>query len=245
MPERPVAIVTGGSSGIGLETCVRLERQGYAVAIVDVVERPAELPLLDPYWVVADVSEPAAVDQGIARVLDQVGPVDLLVNNAGITGAMDKAGRCHETDADEWDKVMAVNVRGPFLLSKAVLPMMLDRGHGHIITVASAAGVAAFPGRAAYTASKGAALMFAKSLAVDYGPHGIRSNAVCPGFVHTPMTDWRLQDPDLKRAIEEKIPLGQIANPGQIADAIVAMAGPDFSYMNGHALLLDGGWTAA
>ncbi len=245
MGQAQVAIVTGGSSGIGLETGLRLAKRGYRLGVIDMVERPADTPLPDDVaWAVADVSREDQVDAAVASIHEELGATDLLVNNAGITGSLEGASRCHESSADEWDKVMGVNVRGIFLAARAVLPGMLERGSGHIITVASAAGVAAFPGRCAYTTSKGAALMFAKSLAADYAALGIRSNAICPGYVHTPMTDWRLQDDELRAALEAKIPIGRVAQPGEIADAICAMADTDFAYLNGHALLLDGGWTA-
>ena len=119
----------------------------------------------------------------------------MLVNNAGITGSQ-SATSCGETPVADWDAVFAVNVRGPFLCSRAVLPSMVARGAGHIITIASVAGLVAFPGRCAYTASKGAALMLTRSIAVDYAAAGIQANAVCPGMVYTPMTSWRLDQPD-------------------------------------------------
>jgi NAD(P)-dependent dehydrogenase (short-subunit alcohol dehydrogenase family) len=102
----------------------------------------------------------------------------------------------------------------------------------------------AFPGRCAYTASKGAALMLAKSVAVDYAGRGIRSNAVCPGFVQTPMTQWRLDVPELRTKVEDSIPLGRVAQPEEVADAISVLASDRLAYMTGHALLVDGGWTA-
>jgi NAD(P)-dependent dehydrogenase (short-subunit alcohol dehydrogenase family) len=102
----------------------------------------------------------------------------------------------------------------------------------------------AFPGRCAYTASKGAALMFAKSVAVDYAAAGIRSNAVCPGFVQTPMTQWRLDVPELRATVESNIPLGRVAQPGEIAEAIAVLASDRLGYLTGHALVVDGGWTA-
>jgi len=151
---------------------------------------------------------------------------------------------CHETPVEELDRVLAVNVRGPFLCTRAALPTMLRQGSGHIITVASVAGLIAFPGRCAYTTSKGAAVMFTKSLAVDYAAAGIRANAVCPGFVQTPMTQWRLDVPELRAEVEAHIPLRRVAQPEEIADAIALLASDRLNYLTGHALVLDGGWTA-
>jgi NAD(P)-dependent dehydrogenase (short-subunit alcohol dehydrogenase family) len=176
-------------------------------------------------------------------VLERFGRIDVLVNNAGITGSQ-QAARCHETPVGEWDKVHAVNVRGPFLCSRAVLPSMLARGNGHIITIASVAGLIAFPGRCAYTASKGAALMLTRSIAVDYAAAGIRANAVCPGMVYTPMTSWRLDQPELRAAVEDRIPVGRVAAPEEIADAVAVLASGQLGYMTGHPLIVDGGMSA-
>jgi NAD(P)-dependent dehydrogenase (short-subunit alcohol dehydrogenase family) len=234
----PVAVVTGGSSGIGQMTAQRLSSDGYRVAVIDLGFAPdADLSLK------ADVTDPAGVEAAVAEVLDALGRVDLLVNNAGITGSAE-ATVCHETPVEQWDLVHAVNVRGPFLCTRAVLPAMLRQGSGHVITVASVAGLVAFPGRCAYTASKGAALQFTRSLAVDYAAAGIRANAICPGMVETPMTQWRLDDPDLRAQVESKIPMGRVAKAAEIADAIATLASDRLAYMTGQALVIDGGWTA-
>jgi NAD(P)-dependent dehydrogenase (short-subunit alcohol dehydrogenase family) len=121
---------------------------------------------------------------------------------------------------------------------------MLAQRSGHVITIASVAGLVAFPGRCAYTASKGAAVQFTKSLAVDYATQGIRANAVCPGMVATAMTQWRLDQPELRAQAEARIPLGRVAQPADIADAVALLASERLSYLNGHAMAVDGGWTA-
>ena len=130
----------------------------------------------------------------------------------------------HTTPVEEWDRVLATNVRGPYLFARSVLPVMIDQGGGHVITIASVAGQVAFPGRSAYTASKGAALMLAKSIAVDYAAHGIRSNAVCPGMALTGMTKWRLDVPELRDAVESRIPLGRVADADDVADLVSLLA---------------------
>jgi NAD(P)-dependent dehydrogenase (short-subunit alcohol dehydrogenase family) len=121
---------------------------------------------------------------------------------------------------------------------------MVERRSGHIIIIASVAGLVPFPGRSAYSTSKGAALIMAKSIAVDYAADGIRANAVCPGMVETPMTQWRLDQPELRAAVESQVPLGRVAQPADIADAVALLASGHLSYMTGHALVVDGGWTA-
>ena len=239
--QQRVAVVTGGASGIGQATAVRLMDDGFRLAVVDL---SPELDLAPSVLAIkADVSDALDVENAVHVVLAEFGRIDVLVNNAGITGSAD-ATTCHETPIDQWDRVFAVNVRGPFLCTRAVLPAMMRQGGGHVITVASTAGLVAFPGRCAYTASKGAALQFAKSVAVDYAAAGVRSNAVCPGMVATPMTQWRLDIPELRAAVESKIPIGRVAEPEEIADAISVLASPRLSYLTGAAFVIDGGWTA-
>jgi NAD(P)-dependent dehydrogenase (short-subunit alcohol dehydrogenase family) len=239
----PVAVVTGGASGIGRATVRRLDRDGFVVAVIDLDASAAREAAGEGLGIGANVGDPAAVGRAFADIVDRFGAIDILVNNAGITGSQE-ATVCHETPVEEFDRVMAVNVRGPFLCSRAALPTMIRQGSGHIITVASVAGLVAFPGRSAYTTSKGAAVMLTKSLAVDYAAFGIRANAVCPGMVETPMTSWRLAVPELRARVEAAIPMGRVAQPEEIADAIALMASERLGYMNGHTLVLDGGWTA-
>jgi len=236
-----VVVVTGGCSGIGLATCTRLAADGFTVAVLDI--KPADTQDGAALALRCDVTDESDVEVAMAAVLDRFGRIDVLVNNAGITGSR-QAARCHETPVQEWDRVLAVNVRGPFLCSRAVLPLMLDRGSGHIITVASIAGLVAFPGRCAYTASKGAALMLTRSIAVDYAAAGIRANAVCPGMVYTPMTSWRLDQPDLRAEVEARIPVGRVATTDEIADAVALLASGRLGYMTGHPLVIDGGMSA-
>ena len=241
MTAGPVAVVTGGGSGIGLATCARLAKEGFAVAALDL--RPSGAAGVAALTLVCDVTDEADVSAAMAMVSDRLGEIDVLVNNAGITGSR-QATRCHETPVEEWDKVFAVNVRGPFLCSRAVLPQMVARGSGHVITIASVAGLVAFPGRCAYTASKGAALMLTRSIAVDYAAAGIRANAVCPGMVYTPMTSWRLDQPELRAEVEGRIPVGRVAAAEEIADAVALLASGRLTYMTGHPLVVDGGMSA-
>jgi NAD(P)-dependent dehydrogenase (short-subunit alcohol dehydrogenase family) len=240
----PVAVVTGGSSGIGLATCAKLLEDGMTLAVLDLDGDTAKRAAgSGGLGIAADVSEPDDVDRAFAAVLDTFGRIDVLVNNAGISGGPN-ATLVHTTPIEDFDRVNAVNNRGPFLCSRAALPTMISQGSGHIITVASVASMIVFPGRAAYNASKGAALMLAKSMAVDYAHLGIRSNAVCPGFVETPLTQWRLDIPELRKEVESRIPIDRVAQPEDIADAIAVLASGRMPYMTGHALVVDGGWTA-
>ena len=236
----PVAAVTGGGSGIGRATAARLAADGFKVAVVDLEPGPAQPGGLA---VTADVAVAADVERAFAQVAETLGPVGVLVAGAGITGSA-RATVLHETPVEDWDRVMAVNVRVVFLAVRAVLPAMLAAGSGHVIVIGSVAGLVAFPGRAAYTTSKGAAVQLARSVAVDYAAAGIRANAVCPGFTDTPMTRWRLDDPDLRAAVEARIPLGRVAAADDVAEAVALLASGRMAYMTGHALVVDGGWTA-
>ncbi len=212
----------------------RLRAEGFDVAVLDVAGDDV---------IPCDVTDPDAVDAAVAAVLNRFGRIDVLVNNAGITGGP-AATVLHETPIEEWDRVHAVNVRGPFLCSRAVLPVMIEQGGGHVITIASVAGLVAFPGRAAYSASKGAAVMLTRSIAVDYARYGVRANAICPGMVYTPMTAWRLDQPELRADVERQIPMGRVADPDEIADAVALLASGRLAYLNGHPLVIDGGLTA-
>ena len=236
-----IAVVTGGGSGIGWATCARLRRDGFKLAVLDLNGDMAAQAAGEGLGLAVDVSDPEEVADAFATVEERLGPVDLLVNNAGITGSA-MATRLHETPLSDWDRVMAVNVRALYLCSRQALGSMVPRRGGHIITVASVAAIKPFPGRAAYSVSKGAALMLAKSIAVDYAADGIRSNAVCPGMTETPMTAWRLDQPEMRAAIEALIPMGRVAQPDAIADAISLLASDRLSYMTGHGMVVDGGW---
>ncbi|WP_006247642.1 SDR family NAD(P)-dependent oxidoreductase [Mycolicibacterium tusciae] len=245
MHERRVAVVTGALSGIGEAITSRLLDDGMRVAALDLSVPPGMPPggsAAEPLTVYADVTDPTSVEHAIRAVSERFGRVDVLINNAGITGSAE-ATDCHTTPVDEWERVLAVNVRGPFLCTRAVLPHMLQRRDGHVITIASAAGMVAFPRRCAYTTSKGAAIQFTKSIALDYAQYGIRANAVCPGMVQTPMTQWRLNQPALRSAIEAEIPMGRVAQPDEIADAVAVLASNRLGYMTGQTLVVDGGWT--
>jgi NAD(P)-dependent dehydrogenase (short-subunit alcohol dehydrogenase family) len=244
MARERCAIVTGGASGIGRASCTRLREDGFRLAVLDLDgDTAAEAAGTDGIGLPVDVADADAVQAAVDKVVAELGRVDLLFNNAGITGTQE-AGRCHETPVTEWDRVLGVNLRGPFLMTRSVLPVMLAQGAGHVINLVSIAGMVATRGRCAYTASKGGALMFTKSIAADYAADGIRANAVCPGWVHTPMTQWRLDDPELGPRATAPIPMGRVAQPAEIADAVALLADERLPYVTGLALVIDGGMTS-
>lgn len=240
-----VALVTGAGSGIGLACVERLASHGLRVAALDVDARAAEAcgARFGALPVTADVSEEGEVVAAVERVLLELGQIDVVANVAGITGSR-AAAECHVTPVGEWTRVIAVNLTGPFLVCRAVLPHMLARRAGVIVNIASVAGLVAFPGRCAYTASKGGVVQLTRSIAADYAARGIRANAICPGMVDTPMTRWRLEDPELGPQALARIPQGRVAKPQEIAEVVGLLATGTMPYANGSTIVLDGAFSA-
>ncbi|MDE2253287.1 MAG: SDR family oxidoreductase [Betaproteobacteria bacterium] len=246
-----VIVVTGAASGIGHAIVERFVKDGDTVVALD-VDGPALQAAQQQSWahagtrvgaVQADVAQPAAVACAVAQIMQAHGRIDVLVNNAGITGGP-QALRLHETSVADFDHVWEVNVRGMFLMCQQCLPVMLAQGSGAIVNIASVAGLVAFPARAAYSVTKGAAVMLTRSLAVDYAALGIRCNAVCPGMIDTPMTHWRLQQPELLAQVVARIPQGIVGRVDDVASAVAFLASAEASYCNGSALVVDGGYSS-
>jgi NAD(P)-dependent dehydrogenase (short-subunit alcohol dehydrogenase family) len=241
-----VALVTGAGSGLGEAIALAFAEAGATLALVDLNEDAAAATLqatgAKGMAIAADVADGAAVQRAVEAVTRQVGPVDIVVNNAGITG-LGPPKATHETPAVEWDRVIAVNLTGPFLVCQTVLPFMLERGAGVVVNVASAAGVISVDGRTPYVTSKAGLIHLTRNLASEYAGRGIRANALCPGWMDTPMTRWRLGDLELARQLRAAIPMGRVAQPGEIAQAALFLACDASSYMTGQTLVVDGGWT--
>jgi NAD(P)-dependent dehydrogenase (short-subunit alcohol dehydrogenase family) len=230
-------VVTGAGSGIGRAIAEQLRDRGARVVGVDL--DPAGVPDgCEP--AVADVSDPGAV----ADLRDRLGPVDVLMNNAGIGSTADVL-RC---TPEEWDRVFAVNVRSVFLWTRAFLPGMLERGAGAIVNTASVAALVGLRDRAAYCASKGAVVSFTKQVAIQYAGTGVRCNCVCPGTVDSPWVGRLLDaadDPAAARAaLVARQPLGRLGTPEEVATAAVYLASDDAAFVTGTALVIDGGIAA-
>jgi NAD(P)-dependent dehydrogenase (short-subunit alcohol dehydrogenase family) len=236
----PVAVVTGAAKGIGAAIAEALAEAGYALALID--REDASPQARGGLAVRGDVSDLADVRDFADAAMERFGAVDVLVNNAGISSI----GPAETTSAEEWRRVIDINLTGPFLLCQAFGARMLERGAGAIVNVASIAGLHGVSDRAAYNASKHGLIGLTRTLAAEWGGRGVRVNAVCPGWVKTPMdvadqAAGGYDDAD----ITDRVPMGRFAAPQDIAAAVTWLADPQqAAFVNGVALPIDGGWTA-
>jgi len=245
--EGRVAVVTGGASGIGRAICEAFAVEGCAVGVLDQNEEGSRETAerlsaagARARAMAVDVAVATQVEQAIEGVVGAFGKLDILVNDAGI-GLL---GTVEELSEQEWDRVMAVNVKSIYLCSRAALPYLVKSEAGRIINVASVTGLVASAGRAAYCASKGAAVMLTKAMALDCAPTGVTVNAICPGVVETAMTASSLRDVSTRQEKLDKTPLGRLAAPEEIAPAAVFLARSDAGFVTGACLPVDGGWSA-
>jgi NAD(P)-dependent dehydrogenase (short-subunit alcohol dehydrogenase family) len=240
-------MITGAAQGIGRRTAMVMADQGYALALNDIKSpddvasdlKKRGVPVLA---IAGDVSLERDVDRIHRQVIEAFGRADVLVNNAGISSIHPAL----EIDVAEWRRVMDVNLLGPFLMCRAFGRDMVARGRGSIINIASVAGLLGIAERAAYNASKHGLIGLTRTLAAEWGARGVRVNAVCPGWVKTPMdvsatSAGHYVDAD----IEGRVPMGRFATTDDIAQAILFLADPTQSgFINGHTLSVDGGWFA-
>lgn len=238
-----VALVTGASRGIGASIARALARDGYAIGVnfarnsdaaeqvvADIVaEGGSALPIQ------ADVSDPDAVDAMFAVVTERLGAVTVLVNNAGITDD----GLLLRMNVDQWDNVMATNLRSVYLCTKAALKPMIRAKAGRIINVSSVSGISGNAGQGNYAASKAGVIGFTKSIAKEVGSRGITVNAVAPGFIATDMTD-ALGDA-VAEGVTKQISLGRLGRPEEVASMVCYLASEDASYITGQTVVIDGG----
>jgi len=229
-----VALITGGGSGIGGACAERFRADGAIAVTVDIA---------------GDVDHRIDVrdEQGIARVVADIvaahGALDVVVNAAGVAGG----GPVHMVSLEEWDRVMGVNLTGTFLVCKHAVEQMLRQQRGSIVNISSIEGIEGTEGGSAYNASKAGVILLTKTIAIDYGLHGIRANAICPGGVDTPLLRGLIDAPGMetyRSAMLAAHKLGRFGQPEEIASVASFLASDDASFVTGHALVADGGMTA-
>ena len=242
-----VALISGGSGGIGAATAELLAKEGAAVVIADLLEKEGRLVATSinesggqGLFIKLDVSDEASWGSAVDAAVSNFGKLDILVNKAGVSH---RAG-LEDTTSDAWDKVIDVNVKGVFLGTKAVIPAMRAAGGGSIINISSIYGLVGSVTSTAYHASKGAVRIFNKSTAIQYASENIRANSVHPGFVDSPMTRAHHDNPNIHQERVSKMPLGRMGEPEDIAAGILYLASDESSFVTGAELVIDGGMTA-
>ena len=246
-----VALITGGGTGIGRAIAEAFAREGAKVAIAarrkdKLAEVVAAISAAggQALAVSCDITQNADADRAVRETEQHFGALHVLVNNAGIWSA----ATVEELSEDDWDRVMRVNIKGPFLMSRAALPAMRRAGGGSIINTGSILGLVAMKSRAAYCASKGAVTMLTKAMALDHAHENIRVNCICPSLVETEMVKSLFPDTPEGRAVRDSrlagIPLGRMGKPADVAELAVYLASEESSWLTGVAIPLDGGLSA-
>lgn len=248
-----VAIVTGGSVGIGRAACLRLAAEGAAVAVTDIQDDAGNALVAEieqaggtaRFWHL-DVSNETEVRRVFSEVWEAFGGVDILVNNAGISG-VDKP--THEIEEEEWDHVIDINVKGVFLCTKHAIPLLRTRGGGSIVNLSSIYGIIGAADLPPYHASKGAVRLMTKNDALLYAPDGIRVNSVHPGFIWTPLVEKLAERSSeglevFRQKLDSLHPIGHVGEPDDVAHAIVYLASDEAKFVTGSELVVDGGYTA-
>jgi NAD(P)-dependent dehydrogenase (short-subunit alcohol dehydrogenase family) len=245
--DNKVALVTGAASGIGFACAKRFAQEGAAVVGLDLkaamhwheIESITDKSL----FLEADVTSLADQQAAVAKAVEAFGSLDVLVTSAGIGDA----GPVHMVEEAAWQRVIDVNLNGTFFSAKAVLPQMMQQRSGSIVTIASCEGVVATEGGSSYNASKAGVVNLSKNIAIDYGRMGIRCNALCPGFIETPMFDEVLNQDfmaEVKADIMAQTKLGRFGQPSEMANVALFLASDEASFVTGQAIVADGGYIA-
>jgi NAD(P)-dependent dehydrogenase (short-subunit alcohol dehydrogenase family) len=245
--ENKVAIVTGGSFGIGKAAAIAFAKRGAKVIIADWVEDNETINIIkssggDAIFVKCDVSNDASVKAMVEKTIVQYGRLDYAFNNAGVEGL---SAPVHECTNENWERTIAINLKGVWLCMKYEIRMMLQQGKGAIVNNASIAGLVGFPNIPAYVASKHGIIGLTKNAALEYAKLGIRANAVCPGVIKTPMIDrFTGKSKEVEKQFETMEPVGRLGQPEEVAEAVVWLCSEASSFITGDAIPVDGGWVA-
>jgi NAD(P)-dependent dehydrogenase (short-subunit alcohol dehydrogenase family) len=244
-----VALVTGGGSGIGRASTLALAREGAKIVISDIAVTGGEETVRmvkaaggEATFVRAEVSKPADVEALVNKVTEIYGRLDCAFNNAGIEGKIQQTVECSE---ENWDRTIAINLKGVWLCMRYEIPVMLNQGSGAIVNTASVAGLVGFQGLPAYVASKHGVVGLTKTAALEYAKSGIRVNAVCPGVIHTPMVERLFSgQPQWGEAVQALEPVARMGKPEEVAEAVVWLCSDAASFVTGLAMAVDGGLVA-
>jgi dihydroanticapsin dehydrogenase len=250
--EGKVGLITGGAGAIGRATARRFAAEGASVVVADRNETHAE-EVAAALWtggggqslgVGVDVTSDASVAAMVSRTVAKYGRIDILFTCAGVL----VSGSVTETSFADWERTLAVNLTGPFLASRHVVPVMLANGGGSIVHMSSTAGLVGETSIAAYCASKGGVLMLARQMALDYARGGVRVNVICPGWIDTPFNDPAIQAAGGKEAlqpfVDQMVPIGRQGTPEEVADVVAFLASDEARLMTGSVVTVDGGLTA-
>ena len=242
------ALVTGGGRGIGRACALALAQAGAQVAVVSRTQAQLEETLAqiraqggEALARTADLGQVDQVERLVADLYEEWGALDILVNNAAISPIFKRA---EEVRLEEWEQIMRINLSGAFFLLQQVGGRMAARQRGAVVNITSIGAVRALPRLCAYTAAKAALGELTRTLAVEWAKSGVRVNAVAPAYIETEMTAGIHEHPQLRQRVEDRTPLGRFGQPAEVAWAVVFLASPAASYITGHTLFVDGGWTA-
>ncbi len=244
-----VAFITGAASGIGAACALRFAQEGARIVGFDIGEttndtwKKAIEIVSDSYFETGDVRDEERIQNVIQTVIERFGHLDIVVNCAGVASG----GPVHMLPTEEWDRVLDINLKGTFLVCKHAVGQMVEQGSGSIVNISSIEGVEGSEGGSAYNVSKGGVILLTRNMAMDYARKGIRVNTICPGFVDTPLASETVLENEILKEfsdhIIEAILLGRIGRPEEIANAALFLASDEASFITGHSLIVDGGFT--